>query len=247
MRSRSAWQAARSWQPLARVASGALPVPLLHDPSGRGEAPAYARRRPEESVLYGVVRAKIAQGVRRSGSRGAAPRLNPPPTNDEPAIARGVVMTADCRTSEPPWSSFRGSPFRVSKKRSESSSKPANPNRTPLSASDSIAPCARAVTGRGKGERGSRITRRPVADCATGSGVSGRARGPSESSGPGAAPRRSGVGSAFGPPGAGTPGAHWLQDGSESVQNSVSERRGAGLGPPATASDDDGEEETDGG
>jgi len=51
------------------VASGALPAPHLHGPSGRGEEPAYARRRPEESVLYGVVQKELETFLARAQAR----------------------------------------------------------------------------------------------------------------------------------------------------------------------------------
>ena len=37
----------------------ALPVPHGHGASGRGKEHGYARRRPEESVLYGVVQTEL--------------------------------------------------------------------------------------------------------------------------------------------------------------------------------------------
>ncbi|MDH3213289.1 MAG: transposase [Myxococcales bacterium] len=51
------------------MASGALPAPHLHGPSGRGEEPAYARRRPEESVLYGVVQKELETFLARAQAR----------------------------------------------------------------------------------------------------------------------------------------------------------------------------------
>jgi hypothetical protein len=51
------------------VASGALSVLHAHGPGGRGEEPAYARRRPEESVLYGVVQKELETFLARAQAR----------------------------------------------------------------------------------------------------------------------------------------------------------------------------------
>ncbi len=51
------------------MGSGALPVPHTHGTSGRGEEHAYARRRPEESVLYGVVQEELETFLARAQAR----------------------------------------------------------------------------------------------------------------------------------------------------------------------------------
>ena len=69
MRSPGAWQRVRSWQLLAGMGFDALPVPHGHDASGRGTQHGYARRRPEESVLYGVVQTELETFLARAQAR----------------------------------------------------------------------------------------------------------------------------------------------------------------------------------
>jgi len=51
------------------VGSQALTVPHAHSPGVRGAEPAFARRRPEESVLYGVVQGELETFLARAQAR----------------------------------------------------------------------------------------------------------------------------------------------------------------------------------
>ncbi len=60
---------ARSWQPPGTVAPHVLASPCAQRAYGCGEAQRYARHRPEQSVLYGVVQQELETFLARAQAR----------------------------------------------------------------------------------------------------------------------------------------------------------------------------------